>query len=163
MHQWTGSALVQIMACRLSGAKPLPEPMQAYCQLDPWEQISVKFESKSYTFHSRKCIWICCLPKWQPFCPGWDELKCKMCETHTFGCSEPPVYTKGMYVITVLILILLLLDVMLTHLPLDKMAAILLTIFSDAFSWMKSFEFWLKVHWSLFLRVQLTITRHWFR
>ena len=33
----------------------------------------------------------------------------------------------------------------------------------DAFSWMKSFEFWLKFHLSLFLRVQLTITQHWFR
>ena len=41
----------------------------------------------------------------------------------------------------------------LTHLPLDKMAAILQRIFSDAFSWMKSFVFWLKFHWSLFLRV----------
>ena len=40
--------------------------------------------------------------------------------------------------------------------PLDKMAAILQTIFSVAFSWMKSFVFWLKFHWSLFLRVQLT-------
>ena len=27
------SALVQVMACRLFGAKPLPEPMLAYCQL----------------------------------------------------------------------------------------------------------------------------------
>ena len=36
---------------------------------------------------------------------------------------------------------------------LDKMAAISQTIFSDAFSWMKSFVFWLKFHWSLFLRV----------
>ena len=32
----------------------------------------------------------------------------------------------------------------LTHLPLGKMAAISQTIFSDAFSWMKSFVFWLK-------------------
>ena len=39
---------------------------------------------------------------------------------------------------------------LLTHLPLDKMAAILQTMFSDAFSWMKSFVFWLKFHWSLF-------------
>ena len=39
----------------------------------------------------------------------------------------------------------------LTHPPLDKMAAILQTIFSDYFqSWMKSFVFWLKFHWSLF-------------
>ena len=28
------------MACRLFGAKPLPEPMLAYCWLDSWEQIS---------------------------------------------------------------------------------------------------------------------------
>ena len=35
------------MACRLFGAKPLPEPMLVYCQLDSWEQISVKFESDS--------------------------------------------------------------------------------------------------------------------
>ena len=37
MHQWIGSALVQVMACCLFGAKPLPEPMLAYCQLDSWE------------------------------------------------------------------------------------------------------------------------------
>ena len=42
--QWTGWALVQVMACRLFGAKP--EPMLVYCHLDSWEQISVKFESE---------------------------------------------------------------------------------------------------------------------
>ena len=51
----------------------------------------------------------------------------------------------------------------LTNLPMDKMAAISQTIFSDAFSWMKSFVFWLKFHWSLFPSVQLTLTQHWFR
>ena len=35
MRQWTGLALVQIMACRLFGANPLPEPLLTYCQLDP--------------------------------------------------------------------------------------------------------------------------------
>ena len=40
----------------------------------------------------------------------------------------------------------------LTHLPLDTMAAISLMICSDAFSWMKNFAFWLKFHWRLFLR-----------
>ena len=34
-RQWIGSALVQIMACRLFGAKPLSEPMLSYRQLDP--------------------------------------------------------------------------------------------------------------------------------
>ena len=50
----------------------------------------------------------------------------------------------------------------LSHLPVDKMAAISKTIFSDAFSWMKSLIFWLKFHWSVFLRVQLIITQNWF-
>ena len=31
MRQWAYSALVQVMACRLFGAKLLPEPMLAYC------------------------------------------------------------------------------------------------------------------------------------
>ena len=35
MRQWNGSALVQVMACRLFGAKSLPKPMLPYCQLDP--------------------------------------------------------------------------------------------------------------------------------
>ena len=43
MRQWTGPALVQIMACRLFGAKPLSKPMLGYCQLDHQEQTSVKF------------------------------------------------------------------------------------------------------------------------
>ena len=34
MRQWIGSALVQIMACHLFGAKPLSKPMLDYCQLD---------------------------------------------------------------------------------------------------------------------------------
>ena len=34
MRQSTGSALLQIMACCLFGAKPLSKPMLGYCQLD---------------------------------------------------------------------------------------------------------------------------------
>ena len=33
----------------------------------------------------------------------------------------------------------------------------------NAFSSMKIYEFWLNFHWSLFLRVQLTIFQHWCR
>ena len=39
MRQRTESALVQVMACHLFGAKPLPGPMLNYCLLDPKEQI----------------------------------------------------------------------------------------------------------------------------
>ena len=38
------------MACHLYDAKPLPEPMMTYCQVDPLEQTSVKFESKYKIF-----------------------------------------------------------------------------------------------------------------
>ena len=72
MRQWTGPSFVQVMACRLFGAKPLPEPILAYCQLDSWGKKSVKFEL--YHFHSRKCIWKWRLPKWRPFCPGGGKL-----------------------------------------------------------------------------------------
>ena len=50
----------------------------------------------------------------------------------------------------------------LTHWCQNKMAAIL-QIFSNAFSWMKMYEFWLRFHWSFILRVQLTIFQCWFR
>ena len=86
MHQWTGSSLVQVMACRLFGAKPLPEPIPAYCQLDSWKQISVKFESELYHFHSRKCIWKCRLPKWRPSCPGGNALMLKITRDHETVC-----------------------------------------------------------------------------
>ena len=51
----------------------------------------------------------------------------------------------------------------LTHWGRDKMAAISLTTLSNAFSWMTMLEFRIKFHWSLFIRVQLTISQHWFR
>ena len=43
------------------------------------------------------------------------------------------------------------------------MAAIFQTTFFKSISWMKKHEFCLRFHWSLFLRVQLTIFHHWFR
>ena len=67
MRQLIGSALIQVMACRLFGAKPLHEPMLAYCQLDSWENSSLKFKWEFWHFHSIKCIWNCRLPKWWPF------------------------------------------------------------------------------------------------
>ena len=51
----------------------------------------------------------------------------------------------------------------LTPLPLDKMAAISQTTFSNAFSLMKIYWFWLRFHWSLFLMVHLPIFLPWFR
>ena len=44
----------------------------------------------------------------------------------------------------------------LTHWGRDKMAAVSRTTLSNAFSWMKLYEFRLRFHWNLFLGFQLT-------
>ena len=46
IRQWTGSTLIYVRDCRLFGADPLPEAERSHCQLNSWEHISVKFESK---------------------------------------------------------------------------------------------------------------------
>ena len=48
----------------------------------------------------------------------------------------------------------------LSHWGRDKITAILQTTFSNAFSWMKIYEFRSRFHWNLFLRFQLTISHH---
>ena len=48
VRQWNRPLLVPIMACRLSGTKPLLEPMLVYCQLEPYEHTTGK------TFTSKK-------------------------------------------------------------------------------------------------------------
>ena len=55
-----------------SGNQPLPQPMMIYCWLDPWEQTSVKFESKYKHPHSRKYIWK--FAEWQSFCSEVNVL-----------------------------------------------------------------------------------------
>ena len=50
-----------------------------------------------------------------------------------------------------------------THWGKHKMATNLQKTFSNSVSWMKLFVFWIKLHWNLFPRVQLTISQHWFR
>ena len=60
------------MACRLLGAKPLSEPMLAYCYLDHWEQNPMKTQWKCNNFQTIKwtsknfsrpqCV------KWYPLC-----------------------------------------------------------------------------------------------
>ena len=67
IRQWTGSALDQIMACRLVGAKPLSEPMMEYCQFYPQEQTSVKYQSKQ-AFSFKKMHLKMLFGKCRPFC-----------------------------------------------------------------------------------------------
>ena len=70
MHWWTWSTLVQVVACHLSGATPLPAPMLPYYQLDAWEQTSVNFESKIKNFSFIKMHLKLSPAKWWPYCTG---------------------------------------------------------------------------------------------
>ena len=72
MRQGTEPALSQVMACRLFGAKPLPEPMLTCCQLDHKEQTSVKFESKSKISSFMKMHLKTSSVKWRPFL-SWER------------------------------------------------------------------------------------------
>ena len=47
-------------------------------------------------------------------------------------------------------------------LHLDKITAITRTAFSNALSWMKWLASWFQFHWCVILKVQLTISEHWF-
>ena len=44
--------------------------------------------------------------------------------------------------------------------PLEKMTTISQTTYSNAFSWMKIFQFQVWCHWNMFLGIQLTICQH---
>ena len=70
---WTGSKLVQIMACRLFGAKPLLEPMLTF--LNWILTIKLKWSSNQDTkFFIHENIFKNAYVKWRPFCPMVDEL-----------------------------------------------------------------------------------------
>ena len=54
MRHWTGSSLVQEMACHLFGTKPSPEPMLTYCQIYLYHQTSIRLELKVKYFTLKK-------------------------------------------------------------------------------------------------------------
>ena len=78
LRQHNMPIFVRKMACRLSGAKPLSEPMLPYCQLDPKEYNSVNFYSTFKRMHLK-------MPsaKWRPFCLGLHVLR-NVVTSHTF-------------------------------------------------------------------------------
>ena len=86
MCQWIGSALVQIIACHIFGAKPLSQPMLGFCQLgtirNPSEQTKVTIFIK-IQINSCKYIWKYSA-KWWPFCP--EEVELTGCFYHPLCC-----------------------------------------------------------------------------
>ena len=50
MRQWTGSPLVQLIACGLLGTNLSPETMLPYCQLNLWEKNQWNLHGNSIIF-----------------------------------------------------------------------------------------------------------------
>ena len=64
---------MQIKACRLVGAKPLPEPMLYHCQLDRQEQNSFNCSGNVNIFIEENALKMLSA-KWRPFCLGLSAV-----------------------------------------------------------------------------------------
>ena len=191
MRQYNIPTLLRIMACSLFDAEPLSEPMLPYCALDLKKHMSVRFYLRFWSFHSEKCTWKCRLPEWRPCCPGGNKLIISkiICSFVVIIASVQGLLPSGIIAFQPQFFVLRpslrilgpsgchryryvlcyfhfpkLHDrcSVLTHWGRDKMDAISQTTFSNEFL-IKMFKFPLKLHWSLFTRVQLTIFQQWFR
>ena len=83
--------------------------------------------------------------KWRPFCLGLNVLNLVPETRRRLHLGYDDILDGTM--------VLIPLEYTLTHWGRDKMDAIYQTTFPSAFSRTKMFEFRLKFHWSLFLRV----------
>ena len=70
MRQYNLATLVQIMACRLLGAKPSSEPMLPYCQLDHNETYFSEIIFKIQNFSFKEMHLKMSSAKWQALCLG---------------------------------------------------------------------------------------------
>ena len=73
MCQWFGSAFVQIMACRLIGAKPLSRPILGYVNWPLRNELQWDFNKNTKCTFSKVHMNISSA-KWRPFSLGGDEL-----------------------------------------------------------------------------------------
>ena len=58
MRKWSGPALVETMACRLFGAKPLPGPMLPSCLLDPDTPVTPAKPTRNRQKNPQNFQWI---------------------------------------------------------------------------------------------------------
>ena len=74
MRQWIGSALVQIIACRLFGAKPLSKPnaeiLSILLEGTNLNEHLIKMQNFPFTIMHLKVS----SEEWRPFCSGREEL-----------------------------------------------------------------------------------------
>ena len=89
LRQGSRSALVQVMACRPFGAKPLPEPMLAYSQLNPGNKFQYKSNRNSIIFIPENAFEIVVCPKVAAILSRGDELT--NCVYISWGILNVPV------------------------------------------------------------------------
>ena len=152
------------MACRLTGAKPLSEPMLDYWLPRNKLQWNLNLNSDIFSqenaIESVVCETAAILSRPQCVKTGQSDLREQYAQSlgltaatleclarALVHCDHPSRTGSNRF----------------THWGRDKMATIFQTTFWNAFSRMKMYEFRLRFHWSLFLRVQLTIFQHWTR
>ena len=95
MRQWMGSALVQIMTCRLFGAKPLSKPMLGYCQRTPGTNYRNFFRIIQNVLFIKMHLKISSV-KWQPFCLRGDKLR-PVVGYHSSEVSWRSLSAAGLY------------------------------------------------------------------
>ena len=105
----------------------------------------------SFSSSRKKKMFLCLQPLqyfyWLENVSSWNDIS-----QHYFEALNVTGYTWG-----------ILVKMIFNTLRSRQMATIFQIIYSNEFSWMKLYEFQLKFHWILFLRVQLTIFQHWLR
>ena len=84
MRLWIESALVQIMACRLFGAKSLSKPILCYCQTLRYKpKWNINQDTKLFI---HKNAFVISSVNWRPFCPEWDDLARSLYWHHGVYC-----------------------------------------------------------------------------
>ena len=164
--QWRGLALLQVEACRLFGTKPLPEPMLTYCQWDCRNKLQWNSHLNSKHFLHENAYEQYCQWNDVHFVQGRWVNNLRTHETcYVFIFVVISLLTSDTYYLFLYIIHSCITGIggvpfcsglniliyprhstnTLTHWG-CKMAATSRMIFSNAFSWMKMYEFWLKCH-----------------
>ena len=85
MRGWIGWAMVQIMACRLFGAKPLSKQMPGLLSIGHlgtnFGEILIKIQNLKIS----SAIW-------RPFCPGGDEVSRCSCQQHISTLNQQQLF-----------------------------------------------------------------------
>ena len=74
MRHWIRSALIQVIACRLFGAKPLPDQCWPIVNWTLGNKFQWNSNRNSIIFIYKNTFEIVVCEKGRPFCPGRDEL-----------------------------------------------------------------------------------------